>query len=93
MSAPISLRVEQITKQEVVALKALANGDATETQQKLALYVIVNKFSRAQDLLYVPGSFDETAALNGRAFVGQQILKYLKIPVGKLDVLPEQTIP
>lgn len=92
MSAPQSLQVEQITKREATALKALATGEATEVQQKLALYVIVNKFARAQDLLYVPGSFDETAILNGRAFVGQQILKYINIPVGKLDVLPEESI-
>lgn len=89
---PQAFAVEQVTKQEVAAIKALAIGEATEVQQKLALHVIVNKFSRAQDLLYIPGSFDQTALLNGRAFVGQQVLKYINIPVGKLDVLPEESI-
>jgi hypothetical protein len=82
---PQSFVVEPLTKAEVHALRDLHKGEATEHQQHVALYVIINKFSRAQDLLYIPGSFDQTAMLNGRAFVGQQILKYINIPVGKLD--------
>ena len=82
---PQALKVEKLTKQEIVALQDLNEGIATVYQQKLALMVIVNKFARAQDLLYIPDSFDQTALLNGRAFVGQQILKYINIPVGKLD--------
>ena len=82
---PECLRVEPISKVEIQALRSLSAGTATEREQQVALYVIVNKFSRAQDLLYIPGSFDQTAMLNGRAFVGQEILKYIKIPVGKLD--------
>ena len=85
MAVPQSLVVEKITKEEVHALRDLHQGVATERQQQVALYVIINKFSRAQDLLYIPDSFDQTAILNGRAFVGQQILKYINIPVGKID--------
>lgn len=90
MSVPQSLKVEPLTKQEIHALRDLHKGEATARQQQVALYVIVNKFARAQDLLYVPDSFDQTAILNGRAFVGQQILKYINIPVGKLDeIIPD----
>lgn len=85
MSAPKCLQVEPLTKAEVHALRDLHKGEATEHQQHVALYVIINKFARAQDLLYIPDSFDQTALLNGRAFVGQQILKYINIPVGKID--------
>lgn len=85
MAAPQSLFVEPLSKAEVHALRDLHKGVATERQQQVALYVIINKFSRAQDLLYIPDSFDQTAILNGRAFVGQQILKYINIPVGKID--------
>jgi len=85
MAAPQSLFVEPLTKAEVHALRDLHKGVATEHQQHVALFVIINKFARAQDLLYVPDSFDQTAILNGRAFVGQQILKYINIPVGKID--------
>jgi len=82
---PQAAKVEPLTKAEVHALRDLHKGVATERQQHVALYVIINKFSRAQDLLYIPNSFDQTAMLNGRAFVGQQILKYINIPVGKID--------
>lgn len=79
------LRCESLTKAEHEALKALNNGEANAYQQKLSLSIIINKFSRAHDLLYVPGSFDQSALLNGRAFVGQKILKHLNIPVGQLN--------
>lgn len=77
-------KCRELTKPEHEALKALHAGEADEYQQQLALKVIVNVFSRAQDMTYIPGSFDQTAVLSGRAFVGQKILKYLNIPVGKL---------
>jgi hypothetical protein len=83
--APQAFSVEPLSKAEVHALRDLHKGVATEHQQHMALYVIINKFARAQDLLYIPDSFDQTAMLNGRAFVGQQILKYINIPVGKID--------
>ena len=67
------------------ALVALSKGEATEHQQVLALRLIVNNFSRAHDLLYIPDSFDQSAFLNGRAFVGQKILKFINKPVGKIS--------
>ena len=87
MGAPQSLKVRDLDKEDIIALKAVHDGEANAHQQRLALYVITNIFSRAQDALYIPGSFDQTAFLNGRAFVGQQILKHINIPVGKLDEL------
>lgn len=88
---PQVFAMDELTKNEVIALRDLHEGNATSYQQRLALNVIVNKFSRAQDLLYIPESFDQTAFLNGRAFVGQQVLKYINIPVGKLDDILEPT--
>lgn len=81
----IATQTRTLTTPEVVAIQALHRGEATAYQQKLALKVIVNDFCRAHDALYIPGSFDQTAFLNGRAFVGQRILKFINIPVGKLD--------
>lgn len=78
-----------LDRQDVEALKALNQGTASADQQRLALYVIVNKLSRAHDVLYLPGSFDESAFLSGRGFVGQKILKYIKIPIGKLNEIKE----
>jgi len=77
-------QTQKLIKREVEAIKALNNGDASEYQQKLALAVIVNKFCRSQDLLYIPNSSDETSFLNGRGFVGQKILKIINVPIGKL---------
>jgi hypothetical protein len=74
----------EIDSDEHAALRAVYDGSAEPHQQRLALHVIVNKFSRAQDVLFVPGAPDEGAFLSGRGFVGQKILKYLNLPVGQL---------
>ena len=74
-----------LDKHEKQAISNLAKGEATEYQQRLALKVIVNKFSRAHDVLYIPGSFDASAFLSGRGYVGALILQHLNIPVGQLE--------
>jgi hypothetical protein len=81
----IAFMTPAVTPQEHMALKRLYKGEADAHQQRLALQLIVNKFSRAQETLFIPGSFAETAFLEGRGFVGQRVLKYLNLPVGKLD--------
>lgn len=73
-----------LDKRDIEAIKALSKGEASEYQQKLALAVICNKFSRAQDLLWVVNSPDETSFLNGRGFVGKKILKIINVPIGTL---------
>ena len=83
--SPVVFKTQRLSDDEHRAIRSLYKGDASEYQQKLALKVIINKISRAQDLLYIPGSFDESAFLNGRAFVGQQLLKYINLPVNKIE--------
>lgn len=80
----ICFQYKELDKHEIRAIKALHAGEATPHQQGLALAVIVNNLSRAQDLLYIPDSFDETAFMNGRAYVGQKILKIINVPTAKL---------
>jgi len=82
-NTPVAFRTEDLTIQEHRSIRSLAAGDAEPHQQKEAIAVILKKFSRANDLLYIPGTFDETAFLNGRAFVGQQLLKYINLPVNE----------
>jgi hypothetical protein len=77
----VALQVAKLSRQEHIAIKTLAQGEATADQQLLALEVIVKKFARAFDLAYIPGTFDETAFLAGRGFVGQQITKFVNTPV------------
>lgn len=81
---PVATKTPPITDKEHAALKAVYQGQADEYQQRLALKVIVNTFSRAHDVSYVPGSFDQSAFLAGRGYVGQIILKYLNLPIGRL---------
>ena len=75
----------ELDEGEIKALKALYNGEADASQQRLSLSVIVNKLSRSNDILFIPGNGDQTAFLNGRAFVGQKIQKYLKLSRFKGD--------
>lgn len=85
MSKPQSVEVDvpPLTKQEHIALKALAIGEASQDQQTLALEVITKKLSRAFDMSYIPGSTHGSAFLAGRMFVGQQIVKYLNLNVSE----------
>jgi hypothetical protein len=71
-----------LTKEEHSALKCLQRGEATPGQQHMALSAIVNKLSRAHDILLIPGNPEGTGVLNGRAFVGMKILRYLNVPIG-----------
>jgi hypothetical protein len=85
VAQPDPFACRELEVDEHTALRALYKGEATEHQQRLALGVIVNVFCRTHDLAYQPGSFDGTAFVNGRAYVGAKILKYLNLPVGKLQ--------
>ena len=78
----MALSVPNISKQEHVAIVALSKGEAEPHQQALALQVIVKKFAQPQDLLFIPGSPDETGFINGRAFVAAQIRRYVNKPGG-----------
>lgn len=84
MSIPNCFKVREVEKFETLAFKALSKGEATPEQQRVVIAVIVKGFARAHDTLFIPGAADETAFLNGRAFVGSQILKRIHVPVGQL---------
>lgn len=85
MRQPDPIECEELTDLEKAALRHVHAGDATSEQQRLALGVIVNKFARAHDLHIVFGQPDATGFMNGRAFVGKKILKYLNLPVGQIE--------
>ena len=82
---PDVLDVGVIANDEHAAIQAVNDGVASEYQQKLALATIVKKLCRTHDLTYCPGSFDESAFLSGRAYVGHNIIRLTKTPVGKLS--------
>ena len=74
-----------LNKTEHEALRNVYRGEATEHQQKLAMAVIVKKFAHTHSLPYVEGSFDQTAFLSGRAYVGALILETINKPVSEDD--------
>ena len=84
MSVPVSLQVAAITIRETRAIKALAKGEASPEQQKLALEVIMFKFSGFGDVPFVPGAPDESAFMSGRSFVGNRINRHLRQTVAAL---------
>lgn len=82
---PVCFYVPEVEKEELEALKQVYAGEASSYQQRLALSVIVNKFSRAHDMQFVPGAPDQSAVLTGRAFVGSRILWALNMKIGELQ--------
>lgn len=65
------------SKDVVYAIRALCQGTASETQQVLAMEWIVHCGSRYYDLSYRPGDHRPSDFLEGRRFVGAQIVRLL----------------
>lgn len=63
---------------DAVALQALYRGDADAFQQKRALNWIIEQAAGAYEFQFYPTDRETSFSL-GRAFVGQQIVKLLKI--------------
>ena len=69
---------------DVSAIQALHRGDATPDQQQRALKWIVERAAGAYEFNYYPTDRDTSFAL-GRAFVGQQVVKLLKLSLAELN--------
>ena len=61
------------------ALQQMAIGEATPEQQKRALKWIVEQAAATYDQPFRPGDNGETQFACGRMFVGQQIVKLVKV--------------
>ena len=68
----------EFTARDVLALRALATGTASEEQQKRALAWVINSAALTYDLDYRPDSRDHAFA-SGRRFVGLQIVKLVNM--------------
>jgi len=68
---------------EASAFQALERGDADEFQQKRALRWLIERAAGTYEFQYYPSERDTAFAL-GRAFVGQQVVKLLRLNVGQL---------
>ena len=69
---------------DAAAIQALADGNATEGQQKRALDFIINNLSGTYDATYFPTDRD-TAFAEGKRCVGLQIVKLIKIRLSKIN--------
>lgn len=87
---PEAFKVERPNNLEMYAIRALEGGEANPEQQRLALSAIIKKLSRTYDVHFVPNSPDETNFLEGRAFVGQNILKILRLDPNALRELAKE---
>jgi predicted component of type VI protein secretion system len=78
--------VPELERHELIALQVVAdpNENADPKQQALAIKVIIEKLCLFDVTAYQAGSFDETAFLNGRVFVGKQIFIQRRKNVGEL---------
>lgn len=77
--SPPPLEPARLTDFVIHSIHALADGTATEHQQKKALEWIIQEASLL-NVTYQKDQRDQDFAL-GRAFVGQQILGILRIPM------------
>lgn len=68
------------------ALQALVAGEANPDQQKRAVKWLIERAAGTYDMSYRPGPEGDrdTAFAEGRRFVGQQVVKLLRLNVSKL---------
>lgn len=67
------------TKAEVLALKALAAGNANERQQQIALKYIVYTLCGTYDWPYRPESDRDTAVALGKQWVGKRLVHLIEV--------------
>jgi len=72
------------TRLDAYAIKAVAEGKATEGQQKRAMQWIIHAAAMTYDETFVAGSPDISANLQGRRAVGLQIVKLINVPIDQL---------
>jgi hypothetical protein len=75
------------SKHDVMAVKALAAGNATEGQQKRALSLIIEGIAGSYEPSYWPGSPTDTAFAEGRRFVGLQLVKFVNMSGHLVDAI------
>ena len=80
------------TQVQARAIKAMATGEASEVQQKIAMAFIVNKLCAVEDMEFRPEEFGGDRAscfAGGKRFVGNQIRKWLFATGEMIEALGE----
>ena len=68
---------------EAAAIQLVWEGKATPGQQRQAMEIIIDKLAMADHLSYTQGSFDGSAFLAGRAFVGKLVRHTIRAKLGE----------
>jgi hypothetical protein len=71
----------------VIAIKAVANGTASDDQQRRAMRFIVEQVCATYDLSFRPGGLEGARATDfaeGRRFTGTQIVKLINLPLNAI---------
>lgn len=84
-SAPSECASVEAIKSVSVAWQALAAGTADSFQQKALLDWLINKAAATYDLAYRPGDAGATNFALGRAFVGQQVVRQIKLNINRKE--------
>ena len=90
LGTPPCFIVPKYNAQMVRALKALEKGTATAYEQQLAMKFILDGLAATYQNTFVPEAPDQSAFMAGRAFVGQQIMKLLRLDPTILVQLDEE---
>jgi len=69
---------------DATAIQQLERGEASPELQKRALKWIIEEVCKTNDMSYRPGDTHETAFAEGKRYVGNQIIKMLKLNPSKL---------
>lgn len=69
---------------DAYAIKAVANGTATEGQQQRAMQWIIHAAAMTYDETFVPSQPDVSDFLAGRRNVGLQIVKLINVPIDQI---------
>jgi len=77
--------VQEPSKQETLAIKALSEGEATPEQQKNALKWIIEVACLTYDEPFVPGHSDVTHHRMGRRTAGLAIVREINIKTINLE--------
>jgi len=90
LTVPQAFKIPPLTVYEVQAIRALEVGEADPHQQRLVLDCILKKICRTYDVHFVPECDRSSVFLEGRGFVGQNILKFLRLEPAALKALYEE---
>lgn len=72
-------------KQVVIAFQMVHEGKGSPGQQQMVIDYVINEICRTYDMSYFPDNQRDTDFAEGKRFVGNEVIKLLKLKVGRLE--------